>query len=57
MFPYFSVNTETVGSNVENDMGRDKNFSVSFQPYRRGRKPKEATDRDQSERLSGGAVR
>jgi hypothetical protein len=31
-FPYFSVNTETVESNVENGTGRDGIFSVRFQP-------------------------
>jgi hypothetical protein len=31
-FPYFSVNTEKVGSNVENGTGRDGIFSVRFQP-------------------------
>jgi hypothetical protein len=32
-FPYFSVNTKTVGSNVENGTGRVEIFSVRFQPY------------------------
>jgi hypothetical protein len=31
-FPYFSVNTETIKSNVENDMGRDENLPIHFQP-------------------------
>jgi hypothetical protein len=31
-FPYFSVNTEKVGSNVENGTGRDGIFSILFQP-------------------------
>jgi hypothetical protein len=32
-FPYFPVNTETVGSNIENSTSRDGIFSVRFQPY------------------------
>jgi hypothetical protein len=31
-FLYFSVNTETVESNVENGTGRDVIFSVRFEP-------------------------
>jgi hypothetical protein len=29
-FPYFSVSTETVGSNIENGTGRDEIVSVRF---------------------------
>jgi hypothetical protein len=32
-FPYFFVNTKTVGSNVENGTGRNGILPVCFQPY------------------------
>ncbi|PWZ06259.1 hypothetical protein Zm00014a_039898 [Zea mays] len=32
MFPYFSINTETVESNAENGTDRDEILPVRFQP-------------------------
>jgi hypothetical protein len=41
-FPYFSVNTETVGSNVENGTGRDRIFFGPFSTL----SPREQVDLD-----------